>query len=369
MIDLHRLKDALAANAELVCQHLFPEGKVEGGYFKVGDITGKPGKSLTIYLHGPRSGVFNDYAAGEAVKGSNLLELWRQVRSIDFKEACQEAQEWLGRGFATPSIRRSSNRRKGPSKTAPPHMLPALKQMAAPTADQWREGADHARSDRGRRSLQAIDSWRGWIAGTAEVLVDDDLLSLPLLWGERGVAFAVQAPIARGWIQAGFHYRRKPKPSKRPSWGYDPKGIPSLPFVLGSGYFPTARLVIVLEGQWDAIAFASTAGWMAADTSWPEDVAIVGIRGAPRWQRLLDYWQPFWPQSARFLIIPDNDEAGLAWKDAFAPALAARSKAVIWLPPKQTDTDFSDIVKRLTPAVPEIDNLLSTLNSLTKCLS
>ena len=91
-LDLFQLKIALTANCEAVCYHLFPSGKVKGKEFLVGDISGTPGKSLSINL---KSGVWADFASDQ--KG-DLVELWMKSRRLDFVQACKEAQDFLGTG-------------------------------------------------------------------------------------------------------------------------------------------------------------------------------------------------------------------------------------------------------------------------------
>jgi hypothetical protein len=47
-MDISMLETMLEGSAEALCHHLFPNGKVNGGYFQVGSLAGEPGKSLVI---------------------------------------------------------------------------------------------------------------------------------------------------------------------------------------------------------------------------------------------------------------------------------------------------------------------------------
>ena len=47
----------------------------------------------------------------------------------------------------------------------------------------------------------------------------------------------------------------------------------------GRGNLPAAKLVIIVEGQWDAICLGSDLRWLANDTSWPEKIVVMGMRG------------------------------------------------------------------------------------------
>ena len=66
--DIATLSLDLAARAESFCRHFFPEGRKQGNYWQIGDVSGAQGQSLSIRLvdHGGRkSGNWTDYASGE----------------------------------------------------------------------------------------------------------------------------------------------------------------------------------------------------------------------------------------------------------------------------------------------------------------
>ncbi len=227
----------------------------------------------------------------------------------------------------------------------------------------WVEGRNFLRSNFRNNTLIKLDQERGWQKGTSEILVDDGLLSMPLIFEQRVTAFSVQYPIADGWQFVGFHYCLEDK-----TWRYSPNQkqygvkVPSVPFILGAGYFKTSYLVIVLEGQWDAVSFASTAGWLHGDTCWPENLVVIGIRGANGWRSFIKHWWSFWPTSAIFLLIPDNDIAGSKWKDTFARELQKKAKSVIILSPsKVKGKDFSDLNMKKKYKSEELDQMLRNL--------
>src|ERR1039458_4733048 len=78
-VDADTVKRELLHRAESVCRHLLPAGKREGNEWHCGNLRGKPGHSLKINLS---EGVWEDFATGE--RGSNILELWKQARGVDF---------------------------------------------------------------------------------------------------------------------------------------------------------------------------------------------------------------------------------------------------------------------------------------------
>lgn len=93
-MDVSEVKRALAARVEDVCRHLLPHGKKVSQEWCCGDITGKEGDSLRVNLSKEKSGVWSDFADNNS--GSNLLELWIQVKNISFRDALEEAKKFIG---------------------------------------------------------------------------------------------------------------------------------------------------------------------------------------------------------------------------------------------------------------------------------
>jgi hypothetical protein len=91
------VKCRLLARAEAVCRHLLPAGKRVRNDWICGGVDGRPGRSLSVNL---AKGVWKDFATGDA--GSNLLELWRQVRRTDFVTALTEAARFCGQTLPQP---------------------------------------------------------------------------------------------------------------------------------------------------------------------------------------------------------------------------------------------------------------------------
>lgn len=93
-MELAEIKRALADRAEEVCAFLLPGGKVDGKDWVCGDLAGGEGKSFKVLLRGDKAGIFKDFAGD--IGGSNLLELWIQVKGVPFVEALEAARAWLG---------------------------------------------------------------------------------------------------------------------------------------------------------------------------------------------------------------------------------------------------------------------------------
>lgn len=97
MIELSvaQISERLAAQALTVCGHLLPGGKLcNQKEWVCGDITGAPGDSLKVCIHGPYSGQWRDWS-NDADKG-DLIDLWRCVKGGTQADAIKQAKAWLG---------------------------------------------------------------------------------------------------------------------------------------------------------------------------------------------------------------------------------------------------------------------------------
>jgi len=91
--DAKDIANSLASRADAVAAYLLPSGRLDGNEWRSGDVSGASGQSLGIHLAGDKAGVWTDFATGE---GGDLLTLWQAVRGCDFKQALQEAADYLG---------------------------------------------------------------------------------------------------------------------------------------------------------------------------------------------------------------------------------------------------------------------------------
>ncbi len=92
-MNAHELAQRMGDNAASIAEHLLPAGKKVSGEWKVGNLSGEPGKSLSIRIGGAKRGVWSDFAAGE---GGDMLDLWAKVRNVPLGEAMAEAKAFLG---------------------------------------------------------------------------------------------------------------------------------------------------------------------------------------------------------------------------------------------------------------------------------
>ncbi|MHA1540052.1 MAG: AAA family ATPase [Alphaproteobacteria bacterium] len=102
--DIEEIRQRLLGNIEQVLKHLLPAGKIDGHNFHVGNISGDPGKSLSVTLNGESKGLWKDFATGES---GDLLSLWAAVRGkntqSDFPEILDEVREYFGIEKESPS--------------------------------------------------------------------------------------------------------------------------------------------------------------------------------------------------------------------------------------------------------------------------
>jgi hypothetical protein len=92
------LAQCLARVAEAVCRYYLSNGRREGRYWLVGDVTNTPGRSLFVRLKGPdtgkgAAGKWTDAATGEY---GDLLDVIRErCGLIDFHDVADEARRFL----------------------------------------------------------------------------------------------------------------------------------------------------------------------------------------------------------------------------------------------------------------------------------
>jgi hypothetical protein len=106
--DFEGLRHALIDRLESVLLFLFPQGRIRGGKFYVGDIDGSPGKSLVVEMEGARRGLWFDFATD---MGGDVFDAWGLSRNLsvktDFTRILEEVRQWCG---VAPPISKSIKR-------------------------------------------------------------------------------------------------------------------------------------------------------------------------------------------------------------------------------------------------------------------
>jgi hypothetical protein len=93
MSDIIVIKQALNQRAQAVAEMLLPQGKRQGNEWRVGSLSGEPGKSLGVHLTGKKAGVWCDFATGET---GDLIDLWMAVTDLKLTEVLDRARKYLG---------------------------------------------------------------------------------------------------------------------------------------------------------------------------------------------------------------------------------------------------------------------------------
>ena len=296
----------------------------------------------------------------------------------------------------------------------------ALKTL--PKVDEPPEWAKFIRDrwETGRRELghapEKIAARRGWEPRCVSDLMMFNKMAFPSLpWSygdghtqKRGYAFIVEKPApvmgssgrCLDLVPVGYHQRfiaiNRVTGDKKKQWVFvpyvpskkqgedarafkkrlthfqqlmvtDAVKLPTYPFVMGDLH--NTKLVVILEGQWDAITFAEAFGWIDSEYDiWPEGVAVFGLRGNQSIDVFLAAYGRWLAANQPFVwIIGDNDEAGrslIKRKDPekinAAPSFVDRIRAqgcrckVQYLTGFADCKDFNDVYKARRPSLDDM---------------
>ncbi len=315
----------------------------------------KRGQSFSIYQFkgGGRYDQFKDHA-DEDVKGGvwNFVKLAapgmdaREIRDLLVLLSGQTPQR-QSRG----EVKRKVAEKRSDLRKSRERMQSAIPELGYPEPGLWpgwlADWYSATYAGCSSTALRMAES-RGWDLALLVELLERGKTSFPLLpWDrsgkQRGWAWRVEKPIptkgtaGRGLtlVAVGYHARYKRREGgevskawtfvpnvpedKRPDGslknltdfqqrlrGYKTK-CPPYPFVLGDLLDP--RLVIILEGQFDAVSFAAAFGWL--DGGFPAGVSVFGLRGVSSPKVFLAAYG-HWLQKNRpaVWVIGDGDVAG-----------------------------------------------------------
>jgi len=247
--------------------------------------------SFSIYAEGKR---WKDFGTGES---GSVVDFVAKAQGLSNTDAC------------TAVIRLAGTEATKTGSTVAPVRHPAPAPWSS-VESVWEEGRLWLAGN--QETKERMASWRGWPVSWIDALIEAGHLSCPVHEGGRGTAFRVLRPAGEEAVPVGFHFRKKDG-----GWRFVPKGIKAHPFILGSLHSPH---LIITEGQWDAITLAGSAGWLDRHEAWPENVAVVGIRGANGTSAFMEAVASVIPKTKpEVFIIRDGDKAGDKWRTDFAP--------------------------------------------------
>lgn len=250
-------------------------------------------------------------------------------------------------------------------------MAPGVKLLEWPSCveERWVEGA--AYRDGKPEVVAKLCDKRGWPVAWVDMLGASEALAFPVearyeigaAGSKRMVAFRVEGPVVGSGgvslLTVGMHQKFFNLVEKSSGWRFFPavpkEGgrrkdlarcssferelsevadarrvetgeamVPPLPFVVGSLVAP--QLVIICEGQWDALTLFGALGGLRVDGEGLPGVAIFGVRGVSGTRVMLAHWGA-WLRAMRpaVWLLPDNDgqKTGAAW---YPPARVAERK-------------------------------------------
>jgi hypothetical protein len=266
--------------------------------------------SFSIYANGTR---WKDFGTDE---GGSVVDFVAKAKGLAVPDACKAVIQMAG-------LPASGN--EGSSHQLAPKLPSDNPKPITITWDYvekiWDEGQEWLVNN--PKTQEAIAKWRGWPIHWIETLVESGSIGCPIHKRLRCVAFLVLKPTQDGAVRIGYHLREK----KSGGWKFMPNGgTKPYPFFMGC---PLSSRLIILEGQWDAVTLAGTAGWLDRHEAWPSDVAVIGMRGANSTGVFMKDWGNMMEKTKPdVLIIRDADTAGETWKTSFAPKLARLAKSV-----------------------------------------
>jgi hypothetical protein len=284
-------------------------------------------RTPSFYVSTGRDGAerFKCFGCG---KGGDVLDYWQMSRHTDLAGARE------GIAAAAGLVDWVAPARPKPVRAQEQEVV---QPMDATHARVWAEGVEWLLNS--REEQERIAAWRGWRPETVQRVAQMRQMGMPVYRGMRREAFPVWVPggAAGGGadFQAGYHVHTKELKGR---FRFEPSGIGSWPFVIGKPQ--SCKVLVVLEGQWDAISFYDA---LSDETEFPEGVAVVGVRGASSWRKLMVY---DWGQKVQAFVFADGDTAGQAWMDpdSLAGALRLRCRAVHpFICNEDGAKDFNDI--------------------------
>ena len=93
-MDILELKQQAKHSIPKICMELFPDGRNEGGCWKVGSLDGERGRSMSIFLHGEDAGKWTDFATGEH---GDVIDLVQASQRVSFTAGPMSLQSFSQR--------------------------------------------------------------------------------------------------------------------------------------------------------------------------------------------------------------------------------------------------------------------------------
>ncbi len=314
-ISIPEIVDRLTGNVAALCGYLLPNGRREGAEWRVGNISGEPGKSLGVRLTGVSTGVWCDFADGS--KG-DPLDLIQACLRLDKGEAVMWTKDWLGIGDGTraPLQPPSSPRSEIPRQDNPNGNLA----LAIWGQSQLAAGTPAEAYLRHRGINTPVPPSIRYNPG---VKYTPSGLRLPCM------VSAVQAP-DRSITAIHRTYIRDD--------GQGKAGVAKPKMLLGSINGGAVRLAYVGGPKMVVAAGLETS------------LSVMEATGLPVWAALstsnfIGMALPALPLAAEVVIAADHDEAGIEAAEKAAALWSAQGRQVSITYPPTPNTDFNDMAR------------------------
>ena len=116
-VSIDLIKSKLHERIDTLVPQLFPNARIKGGEWVIGDVFGAPGESLSIRRSGTKAGWWKDF--GGTGKGDILTLIAAGACDGDIKAAIPWALRWLGLGSMTAQeLRRQEEKAKAAREAA-----------------------------------------------------------------------------------------------------------------------------------------------------------------------------------------------------------------------------------------------------------
>jgi hypothetical protein len=252
--ETQQIKEQGLARLEELCRYLLPAGKKDGTHWRCGNVNGDKGKSFDVNL---ATGQFGDWADNEKMR-TGAINLWMEVKNVDFNTARTQLTEKLG-------IQLSQPKASGPNGVF-----------------KWSECVKAIEDSDALRELQ---KWRGLSPEFCEWMVSRKLIGL--IYGS--IAFPIYDK--DGGVSSPHYVKIRTK-----DWLYF-KGTHVSPLIIGN--IKDAQEIHIHESTWDGLTFADR-----AEAYRSPDVCVVITRGANHAKTL----QGIIPPGRRVYVWPQNDK-------------------------------------------------------------
>lgn len=270
----------------------------------------------------------------------DVFDYWERSRGLSARDAFDELARVAGVAEEVPGFHK-------PHSTPRPKPKPQDEKPDPLTSAEIAEWMADTRRLAGQPGeIGRIAAWRGISEDTVRWAAGHGIMGLRHYYGAWREAFLVEAPDAPSGpatpvsvhIRLAPHTRGNPHPKQ--SWRFTPSGRGSWPLVIGS--VPRAASLFLVEGQWDALALIDVMGWSAR---WPDDLAVVAMRGASSFPKFLHHYALH--EKATAFAIADADAAGSRWYEpgGFIESLQDRVSRVHSYLPGESGRDLNDLVR------------------------